>query len=232
MGRTADGLAAAGQLLVSNQVDQFAFDLETGQLQWAQRGAVEERQQQWPLVRMRPVPYRDAVLVRRLAEDGPELACLLSSDGRVLWSVKPDKCVVSVSVALGSELLRVDSDRRRQRAVDLGLASIDVESGQVQSRTALADFQDLWNLRIPCQATLCEGRLVATVGGCVLACRPGSGLEWIRRQLWMPPPGEGFYEAAAWCGRSTSRPWPAAAGFLPPSRASGVSSASTWPMAG
>jgi outer membrane protein assembly factor BamB len=32
----------------------------------------------------------------------------------------------------------------------------------------------------------------------VLACRPGSGLEWIRRQLWMPPPSEGFYEAAAW----------------------------------
>ena len=92
------------------------------------------------------------------------------------------------------------SDEGSQR-LGLGLATIDVESGQVRNRTTLAEFTDLWNLRIPCQATLAEGRLVATVGGCVLACRPGSGLDWIRRQLWMPPPSEAFYEAAAWYGQ-------------------------------
>jgi outer membrane protein assembly factor BamB len=201
VGRQTAALAAAGQLLVSNQVDQFAFDLETGQLQWVQRGAADERQQQWPLVPMRPVHYRDAIFVRRLAQDGPELACLLSGDGRLLWSVKPDKCVVSDPLLLGQNCYVLTIIDEGSGRLGLGLASIDVESGQVRSRTTLAEFHDLWNLRIPCQATLAEGRLVATAGGCVLACRPGSGLEWIRRQLWMPPPSEGFYEAAAWCGQ-------------------------------
>ncbi len=201
VGRQTAALAAAGQLLVSNQVDQFAFDLETGQLQWVQRGAADERQQQWPLVPMRPVRYRDAILVRRLTQDGPELACLLSGDGRLLWSVKPDKCVVSDPLLLGQNCYVLTIINEGSGRLGLGLASIDVDSGQVRSRTTLAEFHDLWNLRIPCQTTLAEGRLVATAGGCVLACRPGSGLEWIRRQLWMPPPSEGFYEAAVWYGQ-------------------------------
>jgi outer membrane protein assembly factor BamB len=200
-GRQTAALAAAGQLLVNNQVDQFAFDLATGQLQWVQRKAVEERQQQWPLVPMRPVCYRDAILVRRLAEDGPELACLLPGDGRPLWSVKPDKFVVSDPLLLGQNCYVITVVDEGSERLGLGLATIDVESGQVRSRTTLAEFRDMWTLRIPCQATLAEGRLVATVGGCVLACRPGSGLEWIRRQLWASPPSEGYYEAAAWCGQ-------------------------------
>ena len=197
-GRQTAALVAAGQLFVSNQVDQMAFDLETGQLQWAQRGAAEDRQQQWPLVPMRPVPYRDTILVRRLAEEGPELACLLAADGRLLWSVTPDKYVVSDPLLVGQNCYVLTAIDEGSQRLGLGLATIDADSGQVRSRTTLAEFYDIWNLRIPCQATLAEGRLVATAGGCVLACRPGAGVEWIRRQLWMPPSSEAFFEASGW----------------------------------
>jgi outer membrane protein assembly factor BamB len=200
-GRQTAAVESEGQLLVSNQVDQLAFDLASGQLQWVQRTGADERQQQWPLVVMRPVPHRGTILVRRLTPDGPELACLLSADGRPLWSVKPDKYVVSDPLFLGEEcyvLTVIDEGAER---LALGLVSIDPDSGQVRSRSTLAEFRDMWNLRIPCQATAAEGRLVATAGGCVLAWRPGAGVEWIRRQLWMPPPSEGYYEAASWCGQ-------------------------------
>jgi len=199
--RQTAAAAVEGQLLVINQVDQFAFDLQTGQLQWAQRTAADERQQQWPLVPMRPVPYRGTILVRRLTPDGPELACLQAVDGRPLWSVKPDKCVVSDPLLVGENCYVLTVIDEGSERLALGLAAIDAESGQVRSRATLAEFRDMWNLRIPCQATVAEGRLVATVGGCALAWRPGSGLEWLRRQLWMPPPSEGYYEAAAWCGQ-------------------------------
>ena len=49
--------------------------------------------------------------------------------------------------------------------ITLSLTEFDPDSGSVRRDVPIAQFRDLWEKRIPCQAAVAEGRIVASVGG-------------------------------------------------------------------
>lgn len=186
------------QMLVNNQIDQIAFDLKAGRLLWAQCRAVDDRYQQWPLVRMQPVCAGTTVFVRQLADEGPELVALDSMTGRMAWSGRPQGHVASDPLVIGDNLLALGVDYGPGDKLALSLASFDPDSGRIRNQAPLAEFRDLWEHRLPCCATVAEQRIVATVGGCVLSCDASGRVAWLRRQVWVPPPGGYHYRAPEW----------------------------------
>ena len=197
-GRQTAVLVTDRQMLVNNQIDQIAFDLETGRLLWAQCRAVEDGYQQWPLVRMQPVCAGTAVFVRQLADEGPELVSLESTTGRMVWSSRPDGHVASDPLVLGDNLLALGVGYGPGEKLALSLTSFDPDSGRILRQAPLAEFRDLWQHRLPCRATIAGERIVATVGGCVLSCDASGRVLWQRRQIWVPPPGDSRYRAPEW----------------------------------
>ncbi len=185
-------------MLVNNQVDLTAFDLNSGRLLWAQRRVVDDRFQQWPLVRMRPLFLRGRVYTRRLSDDGPELVALDGATGRLIWSSKPGSHVASDPLALGEHLLAFCVSGDAGAKLSLSLTAPDPDSGRVRRQVPMAEFRDLWHHRLPCQATVAGGQVVASVGGCVLSCDTWGRVSWLRRQIWVPPPGDSYHQAAPW----------------------------------
>lgn len=184
-GRQMAVTIADGQMFVNNQVDLFAFDLATGRQDWVQSGP--KIKSQWPLVPMKPVVVEGRVLVRRLAEAKPELACFGSADGHLLWSCKPDSYVACDSLFIGEDLFALTVSEETADKLILMLNSLDIDSGRVRSRVPLAEFYDLWQRRLSFQATFVEDKIVVVGGGCVLCCDSAGEVHWIRRQLWVPP---------------------------------------------
>jgi outer membrane protein assembly factor BamB len=69
----------------------------------------------------------------------------------------------------------------------LSLCRIDAASGELLGQTPLCDFFDAWRGVLPCQATLVDDRIVATIGGAVLCCDQAGRIHWMRQQVWIPP---------------------------------------------
>jgi outer membrane protein assembly factor BamB len=197
-GRQIAVLTTDRLMLVNNQIDQTAFNLSNGRLVWSHRRVVDERFQQWPLVRMRPMLLGGRVFARRLSDDGPELIALDGATGRLLWSSRPGGHVASDPLALGERLMALCASYEAGSTITLSLAEFDFDSGRVRRDVPIAQFNDLWEKRIPCQAAVAEGRIVASVGGCVLSCDASGRVSWMRRQIWVRPPGSSFHQAAPW----------------------------------
>lgn len=195
-GRQTAVAVAGNQMFVSNQVDQFAFDLETGRQDWVQRGPAVDPQ--WPLIPMRPLVAGGRVFVRRLAEVTPELACFGAADGRLYWSCKPDSYVASDPLSFGGDLLALTISEDTGQKLILSLVNLDVQSGRLRSRTVLAEFYDLWRRRLPFQATVAGNTIVAVGGGSVLCCDALGNVHWVRRQIWAPPPEGDYAQAQPW----------------------------------
>jgi outer membrane protein assembly factor BamB len=196
VGRQTAVTVADGQMFVNNQVDLFAFDLETGRQDWVQRGP--SLKSQWPLLPMRPVVAQGRVFVRRLAEANPELACFGRTDGRLLWSCKPDSHVASDPVFVGEDLLILTISEEVADKLILVLNTIDVESGRVRSRVPVAEFYDLWQHRLSLQVMAVDDRIVVVGGGSVLCCDSAGEVRWVRRQVWTPPLRPDYGSAKAW----------------------------------
>ncbi|NQT14043.1 MAG: PQQ-like beta-propeller repeat protein, partial [Planctomycetes bacterium] len=205
-GRQTAVLVTDRWMLVNNQLDQLAFDLESGTLVWAQCRAVESRYQQWPLVRMRPVVALGRVFVRQLVDEGPELVALETATGRILWSSRPDGHVASDPLFLGGRLFALTVNYHPGEKLALSLTRFDPDSGRVVRQNLLAEFRDVWRRRLPVQATVVDGRIVATVGGSVLSCDASGRVSWLRRQIWVPPPGDSHYQAREWCEQAHEPP--------------------------
>jgi outer membrane protein assembly factor BamB len=197
-GRQIAVLVTDRYMLVNNQIDQAAYDLRTGRQVWAQRRAVHEQFQQWPLERMRPVLVGDRVVVRQLGDEGPELVSLEAATGRLVWTSKPDGHVASDPLVLADALVALTVSYDPGDKLTLWLARFDLDSGDVVSQAPLAEFRDLWQHRLPCQATVADGRIVVTAGGCVLCCDAAGQVSWLREQIWIPPPGDAQYQAPQW----------------------------------
>lgn len=196
-GRQMAVTVAEGQMFVSNQVDLFAFDLETGRQDWVQSGPSVKSS--WPLLPMKPLVVQGRVFVRRLTDAKPELACFGSADGRLLWSCKPDSYVASDPMLLGDDLLALTIHEETADKLILMLNRLDVDSGRVRSRAPVAEFFDLWQRRLPIQAAVVEDKIVVLGGGAVLCCDSAGSVDWIRRQLWCPPLRPDYWTAKAWC---------------------------------
>ena len=186
------------QMIVNNQIELVAFDLRDCKPRWLQRQPASKKGPRWPLVPMRPLLVSDRIFVRRLGDEGPELACLDADDGRVWWSTKPAAYVASDPLLVEQDLFALIVDSDAAEKLSLLLAVFDPEAGRVRSQVTLAEFHDFFSGRLPVQATAVDDKIVSTTGGCVLCCDLSGRVQWLRRQSWRRPPGKSYHESRAW----------------------------------
>jgi outer membrane protein assembly factor BamB len=146
---------------------------------------------------MRPVALGDRILSRRLTSDGPELACL-DAAGTVIWTAKPDDYAASDPVVVDGKPLALFASHEGTGKIGLALVEFAAATGRVRSRVPLAEFRESPRRPLVCQLTAAEDRLVATVAGCVLACSPAGRVQWIRRQVFVPPPALDYQNSREW----------------------------------
>jgi len=197
-GRAMTALAVGEQVIVNNQVQQASFDLSSGRQRWIARQQVKPKTPAQTPAPMQPaLGPNGRIFVRRLTDQSPELACLDTADGRLLWSTTPAGFLASEPLWAGRELFALCVESRSGANLALDLAAFDPESGQLLRRLPLVEFADRWSGAIPCRATLAENRIVATVGGSVLCCDLLGSVLWVRRQVWVPP-SEKYADAPLW----------------------------------
>jgi hypothetical protein len=205
-GRQTAVLLGPRQLIVNNRLELASFDLESGRPQWSHRVDVEERNQQWPLVPMQPVPFGRWVLARRLTNDGPELVCLDPAEGKLVWTSKPDDYVASDPLVVDEKPLVLTASHDGTGKISVFLVELNAFSGRARSRAPLAEFRGAAKRPLACQATAYQDRLVATAAGCVLAFSPAGQVHWIRRQAWTPPAGLDYSSGREWFDQHHDRP--------------------------
>jgi outer membrane protein assembly factor BamB len=202
------------RMFVSTRREVAAFDLPTGRRIWSQRPAGRsadgDGESAVPgFAPMWPVAAGGRVLVRAIGEDGPELACLDASGGSVLWVAGVSGYVAADPMLLGEELFVLVARPQTAKLVLL-LTALDGRTGAVLRETPLAEFRDGPAGVLECQAAAGEGRIVVTVAGCVLCCDTQGRLDWIRRQMYVPPPSpsphRGPRSAIPWDDRRPAPP--------------------------
>lgn len=177
-----------GELIVNSQVNHFAFDPNSGGPRWQKRRGIEQRRLQWWTVPLRPLIVGRRIFVRWLSNKGCELVCLDAAGGKAIWSYRPEGSVVCDPVPVDGELITITVGADVGRELMLDLVVLAAETGEPLRRTPIARFHDHWSETVPCRAVLAESRLVATAGGAVLCCDLLGRPQWIRRQIWTPPP--------------------------------------------
>lgn len=185
-------------MLLGSRASLASLRLADQKWLWNQSADVREDRHQAVLVPMRPLVANGRVFVRRVSNEGPELACLDLVDGKVLWSIRPESYAASDPVLVGSQLLVLAASYEGAEKVSLWLASIRPASGRVRSRVWLADFRDGAHPRLECQWSGTEDLLIAVGGGVVLCCDSAGRVRWVRRQVWTPPPMTEYSVARAW----------------------------------
>lgn len=178
----------AKRLIVSNRFQVAAFELADGKLAWRTAlGGEQGRSYQWPRVAMPPVVVDDRLFVRRLTANGPELACLNVSDGRVAWRSPRGEVVASDPLVAGDRVLAVVFTVPQQDTLDLELTTYEARSGKVVSRRPLAMLRDYWKRELPCSLLAAGDTLLVGAAGCVVGCSPEGELRWLRKLPWVPP---------------------------------------------
>lgn len=194
------------QMIVHNQVELAAFDLPTGRRQWTRPQDLTHGQSRWPAVGMRPVVSKTRVVVRRPTDHAAELACFDVRDGKPIWSSQPSDYVASDPLLIGQDLFALTVVKDEGRKLSLQLAEFDFLSGRLRREVPLAEFDDLWEGDLPCRVTEADGRIVVTAAGCVVCCDLGGQVQWIRRQIWIPPPAGHHAGAGKWLQRRHQPP--------------------------
>jgi len=196
------GLSAAGAgqwMILSNRQYVGAVDMNTGDVKWLQDFGARGGSARWNWIPMRPLVAKDRVYARRISgQFGPELVCLETSGGRVLWASRPGHHVASQPLlsqdvllvlaaidhqSTGSQGQREETD---QQMFQLTLTGFNPHSGQVLFQLPLVRLRDKWHGMLPCRATVAGDVLLATVGGVVVCIDGGGNVRWLRRQPWEP----------------------------------------------
>ena len=185
--RQLAALVVGDVLYVNNRFAAAAYDLPAGQLKWMQAlGGEQGETHRWPLVSMRPVVAGDRIFVRRLTRNGPQICCLESATGKVLWHTRPEDQVASNPLLVQDELFAFTVSMAQEGVLQLELASYNPQTGEALSHRPLVRLRDAWERQLACSAVAVGGRLIATAGGCVLCCDLGGQPLWVRRQVWIP----------------------------------------------
>lgn len=185
-------------MLVGTWASLASLRLSDRQWLWNQSAGVREDRHQAVLVPMHPLVSGRRAFVRRLSNEGPELACVDLASGKPLWSVRPESYAASDPVLVGAQLLVLAASHEGAEKVSLWLGSVRPTSGRVCSRVWLADFRDGANPRLECQWVASHDLLIAVGGGVVLCCDSAGRVRWLRRQVWTPPPMKEYSVARAW----------------------------------
>jgi len=209
--RQTTAVVVDGQMIVNNRVELTVFDLGNGKRQWSDHREVGTENSHWPAVPMRPTVTDKLIFTRLMTDAGPELACFDRLTGEQLWRQQSSDYVACDPLLVGQDLFALTVAKDEGSKLSLRLAQFDCHCGRLHRETLLAEFDDRWQGRLPCQAIETEGKIVTTAAGCVVCCDPSGRLNWIRQQVWIPAPSNEYSKAVTWFHRRHFPP-PVAAG--------------------
>jgi len=180
-------LAATGQLM--------AYSQSTGKRLWLRQWPGWHHNP-WLLVEAtQPIVGGNRVYLRHIGDDGYQIASIDTSDGTIDFTTELPWPIASDPLLLGDDLIALAVDPLAGDLLGLSLLRIDAGTGNLLGRVRLAQFRNHHQGALPCRMTAMGNRIVATASGTVVCCDLGGNLQWIRRQLWMPPVEE-FDQAA------------------------------------
>ncbi len=216
---------AGNVLLAANRFQVAAIDPAAGKTLWTYGlGSNQAQAHLWPLLPMRPAVAGDRVYARLLPKSGhPLVVCLDLASGKKRWECEGPSNLVSDPLPLGERLFALAAEAPPgQLTWQLMWIELDRESGDVLRRKPLVELRSDVAPPWTCQAAVVGQRVVAAVGGVLLAVDSDQNLSWLR-------PAPACRRASIWrCRRSIfNRRWPPAHGYMWPRRACPASSAST-----
>lgn len=191
-------LAGAGELLLLSLPSGVeAFDRTTGRVRWRWRSDADEGRWRWLPGALQPAASAGRIFVRRLTSTDPLLVCLNAADGSLAWTSAPGRAVVSDPLVIDSQVCAVVTAQTSPDTLAVALGRFDAESGQLLGESPLVELRDVWGAPLSAAATAVAGRIVVSVGGCVVACDLAGRVHWVRRQIYLPGPKEGRSEFQA-----------------------------------
>lgn len=181
------GLFPGASLLAVSRGELSSWKLGEGRREWSHSLETAGGKAPWPMVVPRPVRVENSIFLRRPAKEQPDLACIDAGGGGLKWTVALHDAVAADPIAVGRELLVFTVQKVFPQKLQLVFSRIDVATGQTVASNSLAEFLDLWEGELPCQAVQVDDNIVATAGGAVICCRLDGRLQWVRQQVWIPP---------------------------------------------
>jgi len=181
---------AAAVMIITNGSHVVAFDPVTGKPKWTY--ASEQSQQ--PSRTWWPVPLdsqvaNGRVYLRPAGKPSPsEIVCLDAQSGQRLWVCENSRPFVSDPLLVWGHPFALTVDPSPDQPISrVMLASLDPESGAVQSERPLLELRDRWEQQYICQMTAVDDRIVAAVAGSLLCCDMLGQLHWVRQDTRFPP---------------------------------------------
>ena len=181
------GLFPGASLLAVSRGELSSWKFGEGRREWSHSLETAAGKSPWPMIFPRPVRVENAIFVRRPAKEQPDLACIDAGGGGLKWTVALHDAVAADPIAVGRELLVFSVQKVFPQKVQLIFSRIDIATGQTIASSPLAEFLDVWEGELPCQAVQVDDKIVATAGGAVICCRLDGRLQWVRQQVWIPP---------------------------------------------
>ena len=195
---------AGPHIFVGDRSELCCFALADGKLLWRQKLQADKSQQLWPHVPLRPAATKDAVYLRRLTRDGPELVALNLADGKLLWTLNSAGAVVCDPLLWGHELFVLTTRPVYPQKLLLSFCRVDVLTGEIVAQRSLCEFRDQWRGMLPLQVTLANDRLVVVGAGCVMSVDLTGQCLWLRQPVWIPPQDETI--PTAWFAQALQPP--------------------------
>ncbi len=196
---------------VSNRFQTTAYKVEDGQQLWAASvGSDQGEAHGYRFTPMKPLRIDDKLLVRRIIKGAIELACLKPDDGQLVWKIRGgDKAdVLSEPVALPGRIGVIISHRLEDDMLDVRWTHLSPATGDVLAEFPLIRLRDAWAGETPCILAVRDYIAVATIGGAVIGFDTTGGVNWVRRESWLPtkvdPLAEDFLLSAPIFGTDAS----------------------------
>lgn len=175
------------KMLASTPARLVAFRLADGQLQWSCAAGVEPNRLQPSPGPADPVVAGDKVFLRRPSARAWELVCVALTHGQLVWTGQLAAAVISDPLVVGPHVLVLVAEASQGGRLAIDWAQLDANSGRLLARWPVLELRDEWQGLPSARAAWTDDTLVATVGGCVIACDGRGRLRWLRRQTFLAP---------------------------------------------
>uniref|UniRef100_A0A7C2JZH0 Pyrrolo-quinoline quinone repeat domain-containing protein n=1 Tax=Schlesneria paludicola TaxID=360056 RepID=A0A7C2JZH0_9PLAN len=185
------GVAVDDQrIYLNNRFQVTAYDRGKGDRLWASAvGGEQGEAHAHRFTAMPPIVVGNHVYVRRVMKTGIELAALEASSGETRWSYQPGAAasVISDPVWAADRLFALVAHELEQDQWELRWTRFDVVSGRILRETPLLRLRNAWDRELPCQLAVHGAQVVAVTGGVACSFDLAGTVDWVRRELWLPP---------------------------------------------
>lgn len=179
------------RMYVSNRFQVAAYDRTSGARAWQspQLPGRVRRAHEWSLTAMRPLLHGERIYARQLYGDTTSLVCLDKSNGQPIW-IAPHRQnidIISDPMILQDRLACLTIARTGQLESVVRFTALDPETGTVWFERDLVTLGNSWLRRQVCEVQTIRDGIVAVLGGVVVSCDAEGQLQWVSRQILLPP---------------------------------------------